>query len=207
MFKLGIISDLDQACTLTREWGMEHIEPRTIWDQNILALSPEEFDRVGKIVNRHGLKVTAIASPIFKLPRDGAAREVAGDFQFRGYESFEGQLELIRRAAEIAKSLGTDRIQIFTFWREPWSDALVEEVAGRLIQAAALARELGVVLSTYLGNGSHAEILRHTGIEPDVFSPKSSTILRWGEGRHEVVTTVVAGQVRHPLSAQDALRS
>ena len=152
VFKLGIISDeissdLDRACTLTRKWGMEHIELRTIWDQNILTLSPEEFDRVGKIVDRHGLKVTAIASPIFKSPRDGVAREVAGDFQFRGHESFEGQLELIRRAAGIAKSLGTDRIRIFTFWREPWSDALVEEVAGRLIQAAALARELGVVLA------------------------------------------------------------
>lgn len=152
MFKLGIISDeissdLDRACTLTREWGMEHIELRTIWDKNILALSPKEFDRVGRIVDRHGLKVTAIASPIFKSPRDGVAREVAGDFQLRGYESFEGQLELIQRAAGIAKSLGTDRIRIFTFWREPWSDALVEEVAGRLIQAAALARELGVVLA------------------------------------------------------------
>ncbi len=88
MFKLGIISDeissdLDQACTPTQEWGTEHIEPRTIWDQNILALSPEESDRVGKIVNRQGLKVTAISSPIFKSPRDGVAREVVGDFQSR----------------------------------------------------------------------------------------------------------------------------
>lgn len=48
---------------------------------------------------------------------------------------------------------------------------------------------------------------RLTGIEPDVFSPESFTILRRNEGRLEVVTTVVAGQVRHPLSAQDALRS
>lgn len=39
MFKLGISSDLDQVCTLTREWGTEHIELRTILDQNILALS------------------------------------------------------------------------------------------------------------------------------------------------------------------------
>lgn len=58
-----------------------------------------------------------------------------------------------------------------------------------------------------LGNGSHAEIRRHTGIEPDVFSPESLTILRWNEGRLEVVTPVVAGQERHPLSAQDALLS
>lgn len=62
---------------------MEHTELRTIWDQNILTLSPKEFDRVGKIVDRHGLKVTAIASPIFKSPRDGVARGVAGDFQSR----------------------------------------------------------------------------------------------------------------------------
>ncbi|MDE0100141.1 MAG: hypothetical protein OXM87_11155 [Truepera sp.] len=69
------------------------------------------------------------------------------------------------------------------------------------------AVEAGAVLSTHLGNGSHAEIRRHADIELDVFSPESFTILRWGEGRHEVVTTVVAGQVRHPLSAQDALPS
>lgn len=99
MFKLSISSDLDQACTPTREWGVERIELRTIWDQSIL------------------------------------------------------------------------------------------------------------VLSTHLGNGSHAEIRRHADIELDVFSPESFTILRWGEGRHEVVTTVVAGQIRHPLSAQEALRS
>ncbi len=48
---------------------------------------------------------------------------------------------------------------------------------------------------------------RHTGIEPDVFSPESFTILHWNEGRLEVVTTMVAGQVRHPLSAQKALHS
>ena len=69
------------------------------------------------------------------------------------------------------------------------------------------AVEAGAVLSTHLGNGSHTEIRRHADIELDVFSPESFTILRWGEGRHEVVTTVVAGQLRHPLSAQDALPS
>ena len=69
------------------------------------------------------------------------------------------------------------------------------------------AVEAGAVLSTHLGNGSHAEIRRHADIELDVFRPESFTILRWGEGRHEVATTVVAGQVRHPLSAQDALPS
>lgn len=74
-------------------------------------------------------------------------------------------------------------------------------------QELGSAIEAGAVLSTHLGNRFHAEIRRHADIELDVFSPESSTILRWGEGRHEVVTTVVAGQVRHPLSAQDALRS
>ncbi|MDE0528475.1 MAG: hypothetical protein OXH85_07270 [Truepera sp.] len=69
------------------------------------------------------------------------------------------------------------------------------------------AVEAGAVLSTHLGNGSHAEIRRHADIELDVFRPESFTILRWGEGRHEVVTTVATGQLRHPLSVQDALPS
>ena len=152
MFELGIISDeisgdFDRACALIREWGMSQVELRTMWDKNILALSDPELDSVGESLERHGLTVTAIASPIFKSARDGTAQRVQGDFQLSGFDSFEGQLELLRRSAALAKRFGTERIRIFTFWREPWGDALAEDVARKLTAAATLARDLGVVLA------------------------------------------------------------
>ena len=152
MFELGIISDeisgdFARACALIKEWDMSQVELRTMWDKNILELSEHELDSVGESLEQHGLTVTAIASPIFKSPRGGTVRSVQGDFQLSGFESFEGQLELIRRAAAVAQRFGTERIRIFTFWREPWSDALAEDVALKLVEAATLARDLGVVLA------------------------------------------------------------
>lgn len=152
MFELGIISDeigqdFERACKLIREWGMSHVELRTMWDKNILALSEDELQQVGEIIKKYRLSVTAIASPVFKSPRDGKPKEVTGDFQLGGFESFEGQLELIRKSAQLCKRFSTDKIRIFSFWREEWNDELVQDVANKLIKAAKLAKDLNVILA------------------------------------------------------------
>ena len=152
VLELGIISDeisddVDCACSLIREWGLNHVELRQMWGKNILELTPEEVQHAAGIVKRHGLTVTAVASPIFKSSRDGKASEEAqGDFLLEGFNSFEEQLGLIRKASGIAQQLGTNFIRIFTFWRELWSTALVDDVSDKLVEAARLARDLGVVL-------------------------------------------------------------
>ena len=152
MYQLGIISDevsadFEQACKLISKWGLPYVELRTMWGKNILELSSSELDEVEASLKRHNLKVSAIASPALKSPRDGKAKKVEGDFTLDGDESFEGQLELIRRSADLAKRFGTEYIRIFTFWREHLSDALAEDVAAKLAQAAELAKDLGVVLA------------------------------------------------------------
>ena len=152
MFALGILSDeispnFERACQLIKDWGMQHVELRTMWGKNILELSEDELAQVADILNKHQLKVTAIASPVFKSPRDGKAKEVTGDFQLGGFESFEGQLELIKKSAALCKRFSTDKIRIFSFWREPWNDALVDDVSSKLHEAAKLAKELDVILA------------------------------------------------------------
>ena len=152
VFELGIISDeisddVDCACNLIREWGLNHVELRRMWGKNILELNPEEVEHAAGIVKRHGLTVTAVASPIFKSSRDGKiSKEAQGEFLLEGFNSFEEQLNLIRKASDIAKQLGTNFIRIFTFWRELWSTALVDDVSDKLIEAARLARDLDIVL-------------------------------------------------------------
>jgi L-ribulose-5-phosphate 3-epimerase len=152
VFQLGIISDevsddLDCACGLIREWGLNHVELRGMWGKNILALTPEEIEHAAGIVKRHRLTVTAVASPIFKSARDGKLKEdVGGDFQLGGFEPLEEQLNLIRKAAVIAKQFGTNLVRVFTFWRESWDRDLVDDVSNKLLEAASLARDLDVIL-------------------------------------------------------------
>jgi sugar phosphate isomerase/epimerase len=151
VFELGIISDeisgdFERSCRLISEWGMKHVELRTMWGKNILALSEAELESVAANLEAHRLSVTAIASPVFKSPLDGKPREIEGDFQLSGYESFEAQLELIQKAAALCRRFGTDKIRIFSFWRESWNRELAAAVATKLLEAAELARELGVVL-------------------------------------------------------------
>ena len=93
VFELGIISDeisddVDCACNLIREWGLNHVELRRMWGKNILELNPEEVEHAAGIVKRHGLTVTAVASPIFKSSRDGKiSKEAQGDFLLEGFNS------------------------------------------------------------------------------------------------------------------------
>ena len=152
MYQLGIISDevsadFEKACELISKWGLPYVELRTMGGKNILELSDTELDDIEASLKRHQLKVSAIASPALKSPRDGQPKEVEGDFTLEGDDSFEGQLELIRRSAALAKRFGTQYIRIFTFWREDFSDDLAEDVASKLAQAAELAKDLDVVLA------------------------------------------------------------
>jgi len=98
-------------------------------------------------VAEHDLRVSAIASPVFKSPLDGQASNTAADFTVPGTESLDAQLRLLERACELAHRFDTRMIRIFTFLREPWSDAIVDAVAERVVRAAEMAKRHDVVLA------------------------------------------------------------
>ena len=152
MVKLGIIndevsSDFARSCELVASWGLSHVELRVLWGKNVLQLSDDELKNAKAILDEHGLEVTAIASPIFKSPLDGQAREVAADFALPGVESFGAQLELLSRACDLCDLFGTRLVRVFTFWKEPWSETLLETIASKLLEAAALAQARDKVLA------------------------------------------------------------
>ena len=152
MVKLGIIndevsSDFARSCELVAAWGLSHVELRVLWGKNVLQLSDDALKRAKTILDEHGLEVTAIASPIFKSPLDGQAREVAADFALPGSESFGAQLELLERACDLCNFFGTRLVRVFTFWEEPWSEELLEAISAKLLEAAALAQARDKVLA------------------------------------------------------------
>jgi L-ribulose-5-phosphate 3-epimerase len=65
------------------------------------------------------LRVTDIASPLFKVDWPGAPRSKFSPKrdQFNAEFTFEQQDEVLERSIELAKAFQTDRVRFFDFWR------------------------------------------------------------------------------------------
>lgn len=152
MMELGIITDevsddFARACERAHEWGVRHVELRQAWGKNVVQLDAEEEQRLVDVVQRLGLRVTAVASPVFKSPLDEVPREVAADFALSGVESMAAQLDLLERACRLAARVGAPFVRVFTFWREPWGDDVAAELVDKLAQAARVAARHDVALA------------------------------------------------------------
>lgn len=152
MMELGIITDevsddFARACELAHDWGVRHVELRQAWGKNVVQLDDEEEQRLVDVVQRLDLRVTAVASPVFKSPLDEVPREVAADFALSGVESMAAQLDLLERACRLAARVGAPFVRVFTFWREPWTDDVADALLDKLTQAARVAARHDVTLA------------------------------------------------------------
>ena len=74
-----------------REFGMAWIELRAMWNKNILNLDAKEVAEARRILEKYKLRVTDIASPLFKVDWPGAPKseyspksgQSDADFTFR----------------------------------------------------------------------------------------------------------------------------
>ena len=79
-FKIAVISDeispdFDHACqVVAQEFGLSWIELRSMWGKSLMDLSEDQIGEVQKILAKYGLRVTDIASPLFKTDWPGAPR-------------------------------------------------------------------------------------------------------------------------------------
>ncbi len=152
MMELGIITDevdddLEVACRHIADWGVEHVELRMLWGRNVVELDEADVLRALALLRRHDLRVTAIASPVFKSPLDEQPRTQKADFALEGVDTMEAQLELLDRACALANRFDAPMVRVFTFWREAWDDAVTVDLVGKLRQAAEVARRHDVVLA------------------------------------------------------------
>lgn len=114
-----ISQDFGRACEVaSQEFGMEWIELRGMWNKNIASLDAKEIAEAQKILKKYGLRVTDIASPLFKLDWPGAPKSKYTEAAAFGANfTFEQQDELLEHSIELAKSFKTDRVRCFDFWR------------------------------------------------------------------------------------------
>lgn len=149
--RLGVLTDEVSSNILgALDWvqknGLRHVELRTIDGGNIMNAPEDTLNRIREEVERRGLYVSAIASPVFKCALD-ASRPVAGGDTFGQQElDVDAHFEMLAKAIRIARCLGTNRIRIFSFWREQDPANVVPEIAELLKTAAKIAEQEKMML-------------------------------------------------------------
>src|SRR5881628_1146563 len=130
-FKLSVITDeisqdLGHALEIaSKEFGLNYVELRGLWNKNIINLDEKETGEVRRLLQKFGLQVTDIASPLFKTDWPGAPKSKYSPTapQFGADYPFEKQAEVLERSVAVGKALGTNRIRCFDFWRLDEPDA------------------------------------------------------------------------------------
>jgi L-ribulose-5-phosphate 3-epimerase len=153
-FRIAIINDelsqdFGRACEVaSREFGMDWIELRGMWNKNLLKLDAKEIEEARRILEKYKLRVTDIASPLFKVDWPGAPQSKFSPKrdQFNADFTYEQQPEVLERSVALAKAFQTDRVRCFDFWRledqAPYRAAINE----KLLDAANTAGQKGIIL-------------------------------------------------------------
>jgi len=144
-----IAQDFDHACSVAaKDFGLGWIEIRGMWNKNITALDSNELAEAKRILAKYNLRVTDIASPLFKVDWPGAPLSKLSEHrdQFHADTDFKKQDEVLERCILLTKTLSTDRIRCFDFWRlddvKPYRTAIND----KLREAARRCAKDNVVL-------------------------------------------------------------
>lgn len=128
MAKLSAFADevtddfLEQVKYLANE-RVGYIEPRFINKKNIMDLTKDELSEANKMIQDHGLKVSAIGSPIGKVKLD---------------EPFGPHLDKFKHAVDLAMFFETPYIRMFSYYApegkniDDYRDEVMERMAAKV---------------------------------------------------------------------------
>jgi sugar phosphate isomerase/epimerase len=125
-FRLSVINDeltddFDRSCQIaSQDFGLSWIELRGMWKKNITELNAKEIADAQQILEKYKLRVTDIASPLFKVDWPGAPKSQygsKGDMHGAAETAYKQQDEVLARSISLAKQFKTDKIRCFDFWR------------------------------------------------------------------------------------------
>ena len=153
-FRLAVINDeisedFDHACQIaSQDFGLQWIELRGMWGKNLTELDAKQLDDALKILDKYKLRVTDIASPLFKTDWPGAplSKHSPKRDQFHADFDFKKQDALLNHCIELAQTFGTDRIRCFDFWRLDDVKPYREAINKKLIEAAETCQKHNIIL-------------------------------------------------------------
>ena len=152
-FRISVINDeisqdFGHACEIaSQEFGMHWIELRSMWKKNIVSLDEKKVAEARRILDKFQLRVTDIASPLFKVDWPGAPKSKFSEAKSFGASfTLAQQDEVLDRAIDMAKAFQTDRVRCFDFWRLDDQAPYRPAINDKLLQAANKAGQKGITL-------------------------------------------------------------
>ena len=150
MAKLSAFADevvddfLEQVKYLAAE-RVGYIEPRFISKANIMDLAKDKLNEAKKMIQDHGLKVSAIGSPIGKVRLD---------------EPFEPHLDKFKHAVELALLFETPYIRMFSYYAPEGQniDDYRDQVMERMTAKVEVLKDVDVTMV----HENEANIYGHT---------------------------------------------
>jgi sugar phosphate isomerase/epimerase len=133
-----ISPDPSEQVAVLKACNVRHIEFRSIYKTNVLALSDDQVREFKRLLDGEGFKLSAIGSPIGKVAIDSP---------------FDPHLDRFKRAVELCGVFGTPNIRVFSYY-PPGNDPNFDgnwaphrdEVIRRMRAKAELAARAGVTL-------------------------------------------------------------
>ena len=154
IFQLSVITDeishdfghaLEVAAN---EFGLGFVELRGLWKKNIVNLDEKETAEAKALLAKYDLKVTDIASPLFKVDWPGAPKSKfspTGAAYGSSY-TFEQQDEVLERSIAAAKAFGTNKVRMFDYWQLGDDKPYREAMDAKLRDAASKAAKKDIIL-------------------------------------------------------------
>ncbi len=127
-FSDEIAPEFDTQLEAIGEWGLTHIELRAADGVNVSDFTPEKVKEVKAKLDRAGIKVSSIGSPIGKITIE---------------DDFAPHLEKLKRTLEIQKELDAPYVRMFSFYlpkdRDPkeFQGKVMEQVGAMVEEAKA----------------------------------------------------------------------
>jgi predicted dehydrogenase/sugar phosphate isomerase/epimerase len=137
--------DFDTQIKVLKECNMSYMELRSAYGKNISEYSLEEARHLKEKLDRAGIKVSAIASPIGKISID---------------EDFEEHFQLFCQVVTLAKLFDTPYIRIFSFYipQNTVAESYKKAVFERMSRMIAYAKQHGVILLHENEKGIYGDI-------------------------------------------------
>ncbi|HEX4309700.1 MAG TPA: sugar phosphate isomerase/epimerase family protein [Acidobacteriaceae bacterium] len=210
-FRLSVINDeisqdFDHACSVAaQDFGLRWIELRGMWNKNITDLDANELTEATRILKKYNLRVTDIASPLYKVDWPGAPRKAGQERdQFHADTDFSKQDALLGHCIDLTRSFATDRVRCFDFWRlddqAPYRAAINE----KLRQAAEVCAKSNVILilenemSCNTGTGEEAAAVLKA-------IPNRNFMLNWDPGNAGTFANEVPFPTAYELLPKDRI--
>lgn len=143
-FSDEISSEISKQFEHLNTLGIEYFDPRGVEGVNISNLNEEQTAELKEKMDKYGIKIACIGSPIGKI-------QITDDF--------EAHLNQLKNTIKVAKALGAKYIRMFSFYISDGEyEKYREEVMKRLLEMVKIAENEGVILLHENEKGIYGDI-------------------------------------------------